>query len=142
MVKLKKILAASAAAIALLLPSAYSVSVKQPATTASAVYVYDQEVSCNAPETAVVLRDNAETTEKKTETKEKKKFSPVRSLIISLVISLIIAFVVVSSMKSKMKTVRRQSGASSYTKDNSFKLEINTDTYLYNKIDKSARQQS
>jgi hypothetical protein len=143
MINIKKILAVSALSFAMILPSAYCVTTSDQVATASAVvYICDQSVEQNAPEMLVQPHDKVENTEKKTDKDEKKKFNPVRSLLISLVISLIIAFVVVGSMKSKMKTVRKQSGAAGYTKNDSFKLEINKDTYLYNEISKTERPQS
>lgn len=143
MINIKKILAVSALSFAMILPSAYCVTTSDTFTTASAVvYVCDKPVDQSSPEMPVRLRDNVDNTEKKTDKNEKKKFNPVRSFFISLIISLIIAFVVVGSMKSKMKTVRKQSGAAGYTKNDSFKLEINKDTYLYNEISKTERPQS
>ena len=139
MEKMKKILAVSALSFTLLLPSAYSAAEKQSVTAASAaVAVSDYEIYESVPEVGVQFYENAEQTEKN----EKKEFNPVKTFLISLAISLIIALIVVGSMKSQMKSVRRQSGAASYTKNNSFKLEINNDTYLYNEIEKTARPKS
>ena len=139
----KKIIAVSALSLAMLLPSAkIAAPAVQDKPCAAAVCVYEQEPVRDDIEIVAQLYDKAESTSKSSEKKEKKEFNPVRSLIIALVVSLIIAFIVVGSMKSKLKTVRRQSGASNYTVENSMKLEINTDTYLYNKIEKTARPKS
>ena len=139
----KKIIAVSALSVAMLLPSAkIAAPAVQDIPSVSAVYVCDQELVQDDIEVGAKLYDKAESTSKSTEKKDKKEFNPVRSLIIALVVSLIIAFIVVGSMKSKLKTVRRQSGAANYTVENSMKLEINTDTYMYNKVEKTARTKS
>ena len=140
---LKRMLAVSFLSFAIILPSAKTISINAPiSTSTAAVFVCVDDICMSAPETGAQYYDKTDQTEKKSDEKESKKFSPVRSVVISLIISLVIAFVVVGSMRSKMKTVRRQSGASGYTKDGSFKLEVNTDTYLYNKIEKTARPKS
>ncbi len=81
--------------------------------------------------------ENAENTERSSDSQ--RRFNPVMAFIICFVIGLLIAFIVVGSMKSQMKTVRSQSGASNYKKNDSFKLNESKDTFLYKKLDKTPR---
>jgi hypothetical protein len=69
---------------------------------------------------------------------KKRKHNVVKSFFISLLIGLISALIVLSIMKSSMKSVHKKAGASDYRKENSFKLEHSTDTFLYKKVEKIA----
>ena len=61
----------------------------------------------------------------------------VKTILICIVIGCIIGGVVTMTKVSSMKSVRKQLGASDYKKADSFKLDINTDNYLYNRIEKT-----
>ena len=68
----------------------------------------------------------------------KREHSVVVSFFVSLIIGLVSALIAVSMMKSSMKSVRKKSGAADYRKENSFKLEKNTDTFMYKRVEKTA----
>jgi len=68
----------------------------------------------------------------------KRRHNVVSSFVISLLIGLVSALIVVSIMKSSMKSVHKKTGATDYRKENSFKLEKNTDTFLYKRVEKTA----
>lgn len=68
----------------------------------------------------------------------KRKHNVVSSFLISLIIGLVSALIVVSIMKSSMRSVHKKTGATDYRKENSFKLEKNSDTFLYKRVEKTA----
>ncbi len=55
---------------------------------------------------------------------------------LAILIGLFVAFIITSGWKSQLKSVYRQHGAADYKKDNSFKLSVKKDTFLYTKIEK------
>ena len=72
----------------------------------------------------------------------KEPFEVGLSLIIALAIGLIIALLYTGSLKAQLQTVRRQSGASVYVKNDSLKIENARDIYLYRNVRKTVRQTS
>lgn len=86
----------------------------------------DNEINVNAD-----ISDNAAVP-------RKRRHNVVSSFVISLLIGLVSALIVVSIMKSSMKSVHKKTGATDYRKENSFKLEKNTDTFLYKRVEKTA----
>jgi hypothetical protein len=87
----------------------------------------DNEINVNAD-----ISDNAAVP-------RKRRHNVVSSFVISLLIGLVSALIVVSIMKSSMKSVHKKTGATDYRKENSFKLEKNTDTFLYKRVEKTAK---
>lgn len=68
----------------------------------------------------------------------KRRHNVVSSFVISLLIGLVSALIAVSIMKSSMRSVHKKTGATDYRKEDSFKLEKNTDTFLYKRVEKTA----
>lgn len=60
-----------------------------------------------------------------------------KTILICIVIGCIIGGIVTMTKVSSMKSVRKQFGAADYKKPDSFKLDVNTDNYLYNRIEKT-----
>ena len=58
---------------------------------------------------------------------------------ISVLIGLVLAGIIVLVMKSSMKSVRRQSGAAQYTKDERIRLTARHDRFLYREVQKTPR---
>lgn len=69
----------------------------------------------------------------------KEPFNKGMAFIISLAIGLIIAFIAVGNMKSAMKSVREQTGAKEYVKQNSMNITEARDYYLYRNVTRSAK---
>ncbi|MBO4326067.1 MAG: hypothetical protein J5950_02205 [Clostridia bacterium] len=63
-------------------------------------------------------------------------FSPLR-IIICLVIGLIVALIVTSIMRSKLKSVHWDNYADNYIENDSFKLYIDNDVFLYDEVEKT-----
>lgn len=61
-------------------------------------------------------------------------------ILIAIVIGVIIAFVITGVQKSALKTVEKQSAASEYIKQGSFKLNMSNDVFLYKKIEKVEKE--
>lgn len=72
----------------------------------------------------------------------KEPFGALKWLLISVVIGLIIALVVTGSMKSKLKTVRKQSSAANYVKNNSMRITDSRDMFLYNTVERTEKPKS
>ena len=66
----------------------------------------------------------------------------VRPFPIALVIGFLAALITIVVMRGKMNTARRQSGASSYLKDGSFRLRQRSDMFLYSRVSKRPRPQN
>lgn len=66
-----------------------------------------------------------------------RSYNPVSAFVICLIIGLIAAFIAVSIMKSSMRSVYKKQGAADYRKENGFKLEVKTDSFLGKRIEKS-----
>lgn len=138
---IKKTAAVFLAAALMLIPAAANYgdisSLSAPATAyAEEADIDDIEIDADEDTEVTAKKQNSDNTEKSS---AKKKFSPVKTLLICLAIGLLIAFIVVSSMKAKLKTVHWKSGATDYKKKDSFKLRVNTDTYLSKKLEKTPR---
>lgn len=69
----------------------------------------------------------------------KEPFSIVRNLFITLAIGFVVAFVATTIMKGKLETVRFQSAAGSYVKQNSLKVTESRDMYLYTHVTRQER---
>ena len=70
------------------------------------------------------------------ESKSSSAISPLR-IIVCLAIGLIVALIVTSIMKSKLKSVHWDNYADNYIESNSFKLYIDNDVFLYDKVEKT-----
>jgi hypothetical protein len=141
---LKKLAAAAAAFVLISAPAAIGRVTSAPAAPMTACAEYEETDGEIIALSAKASDENEEEADEDAPTKsksEKADFNPVPSLIISLIIGLIVAFVAVASMKSKLKTVRSKTGASDYKKKDSFKLDEKTDTFLYKKLEKTAKAQ-
>ncbi|WP_028516654.1 hypothetical protein [Ruminococcus flavefaciens] len=68
----------------------------------------------------------------------KREHNVVFTFFVCLMIGLISALIAVSVMKSSMKSVHKKTGAADYRKKDSFRLEKNTDTFLYKRVEKTA----
>jgi len=60
-------------------------------------------------------------------------------IIIALVIGAVIGLIVAISMKASLKSVKPQSGASLYTVDDSFNVNVQNDVFLYKKEEKTEK---
>lgn len=69
----------------------------------------------------------------------REPFNVVSHLAIALVIGLILAFVVTGSMKGQLTSVRRQTAAASYIKQNSLKVTQQNEVYLYKKVERKEK---
>lgn len=58
---------------------------------------------------------------------------------IALVIALFIAWIGVSGMKAKLKSVRKESMANRYIRDDSLRLRSQSDLFLHKQLDKRPR---
>ena len=61
------------------------------------------------------------------------------TIIISLIIACIIAGIAVGAMWSSLKSVIAQTRADAYVRKDSFKLDTNTDTFLYTRTEKKEK---
>ena len=58
---------------------------------------------------------------------------------IALLIALLIAWIGVSGMKAKLKSVRKESMANRYIRDDSLRLRSQSDLFLHKQLDKRPR---
>lgn len=72
----------------------------------------------------------------------KAPFNLILNLIIALVIGLIAGLITVSVMKSKMTSVRFNDSARQYTVNNSFKLNLSRDIFLYRTVSRVKRPEN
>lgn len=70
--------------------------------------------------------------------RSQREHNVVFTFFVCLIIGLVSALIAVSVMKSSMKSVHKKKGAADYRKKDSFKLEKNTDTFLYKRVEKTA----
>lgn len=63
----------------------------------------------------------------------------MKVILIALVIALIISGIAVGSMWSALISVAKQARADEYVKKDSLKLNVNRDTFLYTKTEKTQR---
>lgn len=63
-------------------------------------------------------------------------------ILIALAIGFFVAFIVVSGMKAKLKSVEKRDNAQEYVKQNSLRLSVKSDHYLYKKRDRRERPQN
>lgn len=61
------------------------------------------------------------------------------TIIISLIIACIIAGIAAGAMWSSLKSVIAQTRADEYVRKDSFKLDTNTDTFLYTRTEKKEK---
>ena len=69
----------------------------------------------------------------------KEPFGVLKHLIISAVIGLVAAFIVTGSMKGKLKSVRHQTTANNYVKNDSMKVTQSRDLFLYRQVSRTER---
>ena len=69
----------------------------------------------------------------------KEPFGIVQNLIIALVIGLVVALIATGIMKGKLKSVRFQSAANSYIKENSMNVTESRDLFLYSQVTRRAK---
>ena len=69
----------------------------------------------------------------------KEPFGVLKHLIISVIIGLVVAFIVTGSMKGKLKSVRRQTAANNYVKNDSMKVTQSRDLFLYRQVSRTER---
>lgn len=69
----------------------------------------------------------------------KEPFGVVKHLIISVVIGLVVAFIVTGSMKGKLKSVRHQTAAGNYVKNDSMKVTESRDLFLYRQVSRTEK---
>lgn len=67
-------------------------------------------------------------------------FAFVKNLLISLGIGLALALIVTLVMKSKLKSVRKQPGATEYTKPGSMEITMANDFFLYHTINRRKKE--
>ncbi len=73
---------------------------------------------------------------------EKGSFSPLKTLVIAVIIGIIAAAIVTSILKGQLKSVRRQTAANNYIKQNSMKITVNHDRFLYKNVSRRAKPQN
>lgn len=61
---------------------------------------------------------------------------PGEYLLLLAILALIVALTVVGRMKAKLRTANRQVYASSYIREGSFALQIQSDHFLYEKVER------
>lgn len=66
---------------------------------------------------------------------------PSGLMLIVVVIALIVALIVVASFKSQMKTAHKKSGAAEYALRNTFRLDRQSDIFLYENVQRRPIQQ-
>ena len=69
----------------------------------------------------------------------KEPFGVLKHLIISVIIGLVVAFIATGSMKGKLKSVRRQTAANNYVKNDSMKVTQSRDLFLYRQVSRTER---
>lgn len=69
-------------------------------------------------------------------------FEPLLSLVTAFAIAFIIALISTGIMKGQLKTVRSQTAADNYTKQDSMKLTKKSDLFLYKKVDRLEKTES
>ena len=69
----------------------------------------------------------------------KEAFGVVKHLIIALIIGLVAAFIVTGSMKGKLKSVRHQTTAGNYVKNDSMKVTESRDLFLYRQVSRTEK---
>lgn len=72
-----------------------------------------------------------------TESGSTSETNNTKTIMMCIIIGCVIGGAVTFAMVSSMKSVRRQTGAADYKKPNSLHFDINTDSYLYNRIEKT-----
>lgn len=70
----------------------------------------------------------------------KEPFEPFLSLVTAFVIAFIIALIATTLMKGQLKTVRSQTAADNYMKQDSMKLTRKNDLFLYKKVDRRKKE--
>ena len=63
-------------------------------------------------------------------------------LIASLVIAIIVGLLRMLSLKGQLTSVHKSESAADYTRDKSFKVDVNRDLFLYSKVDKKEKPNS
>ena len=66
-----------------------------------------------------------------------RSYNPFSAFMISLIIGLVCGLIGVSIMKSSMRSVHKKQGAADYRKENGFKLDVRTDSFLGKRVEKS-----
>lgn len=69
----------------------------------------------------------------------KEPFPAVRNLIICLAIGTVAAWIMTGKKKAQLITVRRQTAAKNYTKENSLKISESKDLFLYKTVTRNER---
>ena len=68
-----------------------------------------------------------------------RDFHAGRKGLISIVIGVVVGFIATGMMKSKLTSVKLQSQAANYVRDNSLNITESRDTYLYNQVSRIER---
>ncbi len=63
----------------------------------------------------------------------------VAMIIVPIVIGLIVGLIRAMILKGQLTSVYKNDSAADYTRENSFKLELNRDIFLYSKTEKEAK---
>ena len=71
-----------------------------------------------------------------------RSFHPGRKALISVGVGIVVAFIATGSMKSKLTSVKQQTQAANYVRDNSLEITESRDTYLYNHVSRTERSTS
>ena len=69
-------------------------------------------------------------------------FDFLTKLIVSLVIGLIVGLIYAAVLKGQLTSVYKNNTAADYKRENSFKVTLNKDTFLYSKTEKTEIPQS
>ena len=72
----------------------------------------------------------------------KESFHALRNLIICLIIGIVSAWIITGKKKSQLITVKRQTAAKNYTKDDSLKIYESKDVFLYKTVSKTQKTDS
>ena len=89
---------------------------------------------CFCATSAAAFADTAENA-------SKAPFNVGRSILIAVVAGVVIALIVTLTMKSRLKTVRPNNSAREFIKKGSLDLRVNRDTFLYRRVERTAKQQ-
>lgn len=69
----------------------------------------------------------------------KEPFDFIRNLLIALAVGVVVAFIITNVMKAKLKTVRLQSAAGNYVKENSMQINQSREFFLYSHVDRQEK---
>ncbi len=69
-------------------------------------------------------------------------FEFVKNLVISIVVGLVIAFIITGIWRGQLKSVRKQLGATQYTKADSMQVTYSNDFYLYKVVNRRKKESS